>query len=597
MDDTDLALCPFVGKEFMTEDDAKDFYNGYAYRMGFSIRRATFYKSVKSDEVTSVRFVCSMEGLSKKCKEAQNKNAPTKSPQKDRLANRTGCKASLRIRFVDGIWKVSVFNDVHNHPLVTSPSKKRSLRSHKSLDSDDKEIIKDMTSQNIEAAKIHECLAVKHGGKKFLRFKRKDISNEIAYQKYKILGVDVDSTSVYFQKKQEDDPEFFCAVDVDKSGRLKNLFWVDGRARRAFQKFGDVVTFDTTYQTNRYKMPLAPFIGVNHHRMNIFFGIAMLRSEDTSGFVWLFQNWVEAMYGKKPKAIITDQDPAMRIAIKEVFPNAVHRCCQWHVMRKAREHLGALYSTKEGFEQELKRVINRSMTISDFEEGWTAILRKHGLRKNRHLKYMYSQRSEWVLAYFRDSFFANMSTSQRSESANNTIKSWSRHHNSMYQLVLHMEKIVEGRWQTESDLDIVSMNAVPRLSTLFKIEKDASEFYTCTVMSVVKEILKKTQLGFVKEIEKDSLYEVTIKYNPMVAKMVPETYMVNINILEELVSCSCRGYEFEGLLCSHAIKVMHHVGIDHLPNQYIMKRWCKDANASVKRSTLERSMEVGATQE
>ncbi|KAJ1688498.1 hypothetical protein LUZ63_019888 [Rhynchospora breviuscula] len=530
MDDTDphadLALCPFVGKEFMTEDDAKDFYNGYAYRMGFSIRRATFYKSVKSDEVTSV-----------------------------------------------------------------------SLRSHKSLDDDDKEIIKDMTAQNIEAAKIHECLAVKHGGKKFLRFKRKDISNEIAYQKQKILGVDVDSTLVYFQKKQEDDPEFFYAVDVDESGRLKNLFWVDGRARRAFQEFGDVVTFDTTYQTNKYKMPLAPFIGVNHHRMNIFFGIAMLRSEDTSGFVWLFENWVEAMYGKKPKAIITDQDPAMRIAIKEVFPNAVHRCCQWHVMRKAREHLGALYGTKEGFEQELKRVINRSMTISEFKEGWAAMLGKHGLRKNRHLKYMYSQRSEWVPAYFRDSFFANMSTSQRSESANNTIKSWSRHHNSMYQLVLHMEKIVEGRWQTESDLDIASMNAVPRLSTLFKIEKDASEFYTCKVMSVFKDILKKTQLGFVKEIEKPSLYEVTIKYNPMVAKMVPETYMVNINILEELVSCSCRGYEFEGLLCSHAIKVMHHVGIDRLPNRYIMKRWCKDANASVKRSTLERSMEVGATQE
>lgn len=108
-------------------------------------------------------------------------------------------------------------------------------------------------------------------------------------------------------------------------------------------------------------MPLAPFIGVNHHRMLIIFGIAMLRSEDKDAFIWLFQTWVKAMYGQQPRTIITDQDPAMRAAIIDVFPNTVHRCCQWHVMRKARDHLGILYGMKQGFESELKRVINRSM--------------------------------------------------------------------------------------------------------------------------------------------------------------------------------------------------------------------------------------------
>ncbi|KAJ1703204.1 hypothetical protein LUZ63_002983 [Rhynchospora breviuscula] len=266
-----LELAPFGGKEFNTVDDAKEFYNSYAYRMGFSIREGGNYTSAKTGEVTSVR----------------------------------------------------------------------------------------------------------HGGKKNLRFKKKDVTNVITSENQQLVDKNVEATIVYFQKKQEEDPEFFYDVEVDEGGQLKNLFWIDGRARRAFQEFGDVVTFDTTYRTNRFCMPLAPFIGVNHHRRCVFFGIAMLRSEHIAGFVWLFKTWVKAMYGKKPRAIITDQDPAMRIAIKEVFPNSVHRCCQWHVMRKAREHLGAIYNLKPDFKKELKRVINHSNTVSEFEEKWRAMLDKH----------------------------------------------------------------------------------------------------------------------------------------------------------------------------------------------------------------------------
>ncbi|KAJ3707987.1 hypothetical protein LUZ61_011692 [Rhynchospora tenuis] len=454
-----------------------------------------------------------------------------------------------------------------------------------------------MHAQNIETAKIHELLGARHGGTKNLKFKRKDVSNVIASYNRELVGMDVETSLVYFQKKREEDPEFFYDVEVDEDGRLKNIFWVDGRARRAFQDFGDVVTFDTTYQTNKYSMPLAPFIGVNHHRMNIYFGFAMLRSEATISFVWLFQTWVKAMYGKEPKAIITDQDPAMRIAIKEVLPNTVHRCCQWHVMRKASEHLGAIYNMKEGFEDDLKWVINRSYSVSEFEEGWRDMLQKHGLRKNRHLKNMYASRSEWVPTYFRDIFFANMSTSQRSESANSSLKIWINNHSSMYKVVLHVEKRVESIWAQESDEDIATMKVVPKLSSFYLIEKDACEVYTKKVMSEFKKRIKRSQLGEVNEVEKNALYEVTIKEHPTITNWIPETYMVKIDKLEELVSCSCKGYEFEGLLCSHSIKVMHHVKMFHLPNRYIMKRWCKDANARSKRSNIERSMEFGSTKE
>ncbi|KAJ4810197.1 FAR1-related sequence 5 [Rhynchospora pubera] len=575
-----LEFAPFVGKEFNTEDDAREFYNNFAYRRGFSIRKGHHYTSAKLKKVTMVQYVCSMEGF-------PNKPTNQSTPEKEKAYTRTGCKARFKVRLQGGVWKVSVFEDIHNHPLVTSPAKKGSLRSHRKLDYEDKEYTKDNFS------------GVRHGGTKNLKFKRKGAINEIASQNRKLVSMDVEAILVHFQKKQEKDPEFFYDAEVDESGRLKNMFWVDGRARRAFQEFGDVVTFDTNFKANKYSMPIAPFIGMNHHRMPIIFGIAMLRSEEKVSLIWLFQTWVKAMYDKEPRAIITneDEDSAMRIAIKEAFPNTIHRCCQWHVMRKASDHLGAIYSIKPGFEDELKRVINRSMTVSEFEKGWRDMLRNYDLGNNRHLKVMYEKRSEWVPAYFRGVFFADMSTTHISESANSTLKLWTNDHSSMYQFVLQVEKTVGGIWANESDEDIANMKAVPELSSFHLIEKDAHQVYTSKVMSIFKGILKKTQLGEVNEVEKDALYEVAINDHPIIQNWIPETYIIKINKSEELVSCSCKRYEFEGLLCSHAIKVMHHVRMFHLPNRYIMKRWCKDANACTKRSNFERSMEFGSTQE
>jgi hypothetical protein len=42
-----------------------------------------------------------------------------------------------------------------------------------------------------------------------------------------------------------------------------------------FADFSDVVTFNTTYGTNRYSMPLAMFVGCNNHLQNVVFAQAL----------------------------------------------------------------------------------------------------------------------------------------------------------------------------------------------------------------------------------------------------------------------------------------------------------------------------------
>ena len=88
---------------------------------------------------------------------------------------------------------------------------------------------------------------------------------------------------------------------------MTNIFWADARSILDYHYFGDVVCFDTTFKTNSYGRPFAPFVGVNHHKQTVVFGAALLYDETADTFEWLFETFKRTMSGKEPKTILTDQ--------------------------------------------------------------------------------------------------------------------------------------------------------------------------------------------------------------------------------------------------------------------------------------------------
>lgn len=44
-----------------------------------------------------------------------------------------------------------------------------------------------------------------------------------------LVGIDVEITLSYFQKKQESDLKFFFSIEPDDDGVVKNQFCIDGR--------------------------------------------------------------------------------------------------------------------------------------------------------------------------------------------------------------------------------------------------------------------------------------------------------------------------------------------------------------------------------
>jgi hypothetical protein len=136
--------------------------------------------------------------------------------------------------------------------------------------------------------------------------------------------------------------------------------------------------------TNMYDMPFAPFIGINKHGQSIQLGCAFLHDEKTPSYVWLFQSFLQAMKGKAPMNIITDQDGAMRSAIAQVFPNSIHRNCRFHIMDKYSGTIGPVLDDSEELEEDFKECMNHTVTPDEFDTQWVAMLHKHGLQGNVH---------------------------------------------------------------------------------------------------------------------------------------------------------------------------------------------------------------------
>jgi zinc finger SWIM domain-containing protein 3 len=47
----------------------------------------------------------------------------------------------------------------------------------------------------------------------------------------------------------------------------------------------DVVSIDTTFQTNKFEMTFAPLLGTNHHKQTIIFGAALLYNKTIPMFI------------------------------------------------------------------------------------------------------------------------------------------------------------------------------------------------------------------------------------------------------------------------------------------------------------------------
>ncbi|KAD4180254.1 hypothetical protein E3N88_28845 [Mikania micrantha] len=73
-------------------------------------------------------------------------------------------------------------------------------------------------------------------------------------------------------------PNFLSEYSV-VDGELRCAFWADAVSKANYKEFGDVMSFDATYHTNKYDMIFVSFTGVDHHKRGVTFGAGLLSKE------------------------------------------------------------------------------------------------------------------------------------------------------------------------------------------------------------------------------------------------------------------------------------------------------------------------------
>ncbi|GKD90765.1 FAR1-related sequence 5-like protein, partial [Tanacetum coccineum] len=171
----------------------------------------------------------------------------------------------IQVTLKEGLWVMDRFRAEHNHTFDI-PSKVLKQRSHNIFHRSDecKDVVSLLTKAGMKPSKITKIFNAFRGNEDD-KLSRVQCSNIVSNEREYNLGKECHGIIMHFQEKAETDQYFYFAMDLSKDGTLRSVFWADGRSRSFYCQFGDVVIFDTTYRTNKFSFPFAPFVGVNHH--------------------------------------------------------------------------------------------------------------------------------------------------------------------------------------------------------------------------------------------------------------------------------------------------------------------------------------------
>ncbi|KAL4393338.1 hypothetical protein AHAS_Ahas02G0042000 [Arachis hypogaea] len=332
-------------------------------------------------------------------------------------------------------------------------------------------------------------------------FTKKDLDNHIERTHHaKLIGEDSNATISYLLGKVDVDPMAMTRYSATDESRLANLFWADGICRADYQCFEDVLAFDTTYQKNKYRRPLVIFSDV--------------------------------MLNKSPSVVVTYGDEAIKAAIQEIFPNATHRLCGWHIQKNVMANIKS-----KGFSDDFRRWLYAPWHPDEFEEYWKNMIKKYGLEENEWVLNEYQKRKSWASAYLRDKFCAEFRTTSRSEGINNFIKRFIGIHQSLLDLVQNLEYALRDYRHNELVSQFKTVYGEPMLTTrLAALELCAVNFYTWEMFGKVKtEIEGVVALDVINEENISTIVVLKVKecdrgqqYTPYFMSTTPRIWSVNV---------------------------------------------------------------------
>ena len=139
----------------------------------------------------------------------------------------------------------------HNHPLAKGAGR-MFLRCNRNLSLAYKNFIMDCSRANIGPTRAHSLVKEMTGSFDDIGATVDDFKNFSRDIKSRIGAHDADMLLSKFKSiKEASKSSFYYDYKVDSEGRLTGLFWTDVVGQANYDVFGDIVSFDPTFRTNR----------------------------------------------------------------------------------------------------------------------------------------------------------------------------------------------------------------------------------------------------------------------------------------------------------------------------------------------------------
>lgn len=238
--DVSEELKPNLEMRFKSVSAAIEMYKSYAEIAGFDVRLST---ERKIDGITIHKYlVCNRKG-----------KGPVKSVQMKNKRNTpykvTNCKAQIVVKRINGSgdYKFDKFEETHNHEMLDEYHRKKA----RTLSYSDKEFIVRASTVKIGATKAYKIRATLKGGFYNVRGKVVDYKNFIRDVGSSIGLKDAQMLVNKFTNRKENYPNYSFYHRCDYNNVLNALFWADETEKAYYTEFGDVLSFDATFRTNK----------------------------------------------------------------------------------------------------------------------------------------------------------------------------------------------------------------------------------------------------------------------------------------------------------------------------------------------------------
>nr|KAJ0194434.1 hypothetical protein LSAT_V11C800448690 [Lactuca sativa] len=499
--DVPIQFIPFKSLIFKSLELVIKMYYEYAEIGGFDSR---FDNKI----INNKHVICNCGGKLKKkyCDTLGTSGVRRKQNSSSRVI---GCQAKIIFESVYGTqdYKVFQFDGVHKHPLEM----RSDLKKARQMTYSEKEFIVRASTSKIGLTMAHK-LRVTHrlraslrGGYEFLKPKVVD---------YKNLRTNINRVIGYKDAQMI----FNCQYDV-----LDSMFWADEMEKAYYVEFGDVISFDVTFHTNKYQMFFVPITAIGHHKK--------------ISYCW---------------------NTAIKQAIENMFPNSKHRLCMWHIMKKLKNKMSIisdyLFTNKNFRKRFTKLVWDINMKPNVFEVTWGSLMKEFNLEYMRWFKDMFTKRDSWIPGYFNDIPMCRLvKTTSRLESMNSFFNTYSESGNLLLNFMMNYDTAIQKQRNTQREIDKTSNKASYRIQTPQEIEHKHQKF-------IQVHCFLRCKRKCIKQV-------FSVHTRMLVLKMGGKFTLCNTTLVKVNLKMNLR----------HAFTIMMRCGVKEIPERYILKRWRKDA--------------------